>query len=120
MADDQNGGDRKGKPENLFPPTKTLVALEQAVTRLMNENAAYREGQERLQILVRKRAPRADGLTHPEVIRHVLDERDATERVLAEHRETMKKAKASLLAGNTKEAYNTLNLFLLAPLVINK
>jgi len=112
---------RKGpeKPEDQSP-SKKLVACEEALTRLMNENAAYRENQERLQILIRTRAPGADGLSHLEVVRHVLEARDKAEDVLVAHRDVMKKAKAAIATGNAKEAYQILNLFLLTPLVIPK
>lgn len=107
------------KPEDQSP-SKKLIALEQAIQRLMNENAAYRENQERVQLLVRKRSPKADGLTHLEVIRHVLDERDKAEDLTYLQIETMKKVKTALMAGNNKEAYEILNLFLVVPPVLTK
>jgi hypothetical protein len=107
------------KPEDQSP-SKKLLACEQAIQRLMNENAAYRESQERVQILVRKRAPKAEGLNYLEVIRHVLDERDKAEDLSNLQRETMKKVKAALMAGEPKTAYEILNLFLLTPPVLTK
>lgn len=91
-----------------------VTKLEEAVQRLMNENAAHRENQERMNIIVRKRAPKADGLSLHEMMRAVLDERDEAQKVILEHRETIKKGKDALVnSNNTREAYDILNLFLL-------
>lgn len=86
--------------------------LNEAITRLTQENARLRNSIEELQIEIRRRAPAADGLTLKGAITAILNERDKSEDRIQIFREELKKTLTLLLNGQFAEAKQQINIFL--------
>lgn len=89
-----------------------LDKLNDAIQRLMNENAQTRRKVEEVEVIIRRRAPNADGLTLAAAIKTILDDRDAAFDRIAVYRKELKNAMQLILSGKVKEATQQINLFL--------
>jgi len=78
----------------------------------MNENARTRCKIEEAEVVIRCRAPNADGLSLASSIKTILNERDAAGERITVYRQELKKAMQLILSGEIKEASRQLNLFL--------
>lgn len=90
----------------------TKDKLDAAIHRLMNENAQLRRKMEEAEIVIRRRAPNADGLSPAAAVNTILDDRDEARGRTLVFREEMKKILLMLLEDRTDEAKKQLNLFL--------
>lgn len=86
--------------------------LNEAIIRLMNENAAHREIIEQAEAVIRKRAPNASGLSLKAAVQTILDDRDKNLNSVHGLRDELKKVLKMLLNNSTEEAKKYLNHFL--------
>ena len=90
----------------------TVDKLNEALNRLMLENAQLRRKIEKAQVIIRQRSPNADGLKLEASLKTILNDRDAAQNRIGFYRNQMKKILKILLDGNLDEAKKEINHFL--------
>ncbi len=86
--------------------------LNEALARLMTENAGLRRKIEAAEVIIRRRAPNADGLSFSAAMKTILDDRDAASSRVQFFRDQLKKMLKMLAQGQVKEVMKEINHFL--------
>lgn len=90
----------------------SVERLSEAVTRLMEENTQLRKKIEDVEIVLRRRAPNAAGLSLKGAANVILNDRDAALARIQVFRDELKKALKKLAGGHVKEVMKEINHFL--------
>lgn len=93
-------------------PTENADELKLALGRLMEENSRWRKLVDEVQVIIRQRSSKADGLTLPGGIKTILDERDKALDRNQFWRTELKKILSLLLEDKISDAKKELNTFL--------
>jgi len=91
---------------------ETIDNLNQVIQRLTTENAQTRRNIEKAQVILRRRAPNAAGLSLEASVKTILDDRDATRERITTFRQELSKALNLLFDDKIAEAIKQLNTFL--------
>lgn len=96
-----------------FPPeSDNIKRLQEALLRLQEENAKWREKSEEAQVIIRQRAPNADGLSLKGALTIILNDRDESLDRIQFFRDELSRVLSLLLDDKEEEAKNELNQFL--------
>lgn len=90
----------------------TVEKLNEALNRLMLENAQLRQKIEESEVLIRRRAPNADGLSLVGALKTILNDRDEATKRIDFYRNQLKKVMKILVSGDIEEAKREINHFL--------
>lgn len=78
----------------------------------MHENARLRQKIEEAEVIIRRRAPSADGLSFAAAVKTILNDRDKAQTRVQFFREELKKVFQILANGDVKDALKEINQFL--------
>jgi hypothetical protein len=95
-----------------IPKENNHEEINQAISRLSQENARLRETIEEMQVEIRRRAPNADGLSLKGAISAILNDRDKAESRIQVFRDELKKTLTLLYDGRIAEVKQQINVFL--------